>query len=203
MTDKKFMILAVNPGSTTTKISIFMNEEETFTKTITHKIEELSRFNKASDQDIYRMGIIIRELREHKIPVEELDAVVGRGGLLRPIEGGTYEVNEQMTADLKKGILGDHPSNCGGLIASAISKALSCSAFIVDPVVVDEMEDVARISGMPLINRKSIFHALNQKAAGRKAAEQLGKPYIDLNLIIAHLGGGYLLGHMPAARLLM
>lgn len=194
MVDNDFLILAVNPGSTTTKISVFKNDREEFTETITHKIEELSRFNKASDQDLYRMEILVRVLRENNIPLQDIDAVVGRGGLLRPIAGGTYAVNEQMVADLKKGILGDHPSNCGGLIAYAISKALDCQAFIVDPVVVDELDDVARISGMPLIVRKSIFHALNQKAVAREAAKKLNKSYFDVNLIIAHMGGGITVG---------
>lgn len=119
-----------------------------------------------------------------------IKAVVGRGGMIRPIQGGTYSVNDQMVADLKHGVMGDHPSNCGGLIAYAMSKSLGCEAFIVDPVVVDEMEPIARISGMPLIARKSIFHALNQKAVAREIAEKLNKPYEELNLIIAHLEGG-------------
>ena len=130
MKEKKMMILAINPGSTTTKISIFYDDKEEFTKTITHKIEELSRFNKASDQDLYRMEIIVRILRGKNIPLQDIDAVVGRGGLLKPIEGGTYAVNEQMVADLKRGVLGDHPSNCGGLIAYAISKALGSMGLV-------------------------------------------------------------------------
>ncbi len=188
------MLLIINPGSTSTKISIFKDEREVYTETITHKIEELSRFNRASDQDLYRMEIIVRKLREHNISVNDIDAVVGRGGLLRPIEGGTYTVNEQMVADLKRGVLGDHPSNCGGLIAYAIGKALDCQAFIVDPVVVDEMEEVARISGMPLIERRSIFHALNQKAVARDAAGKIGKKYGETNLIVVHMGGGITVG---------
>lgn len=194
MSEKKYLILVVNPGSTSTKISVFNDDQDIYTETISHKIEELSRFNKASDQDIYRMGIIIRELKKNSIALDQLDAIVGRGGLLRPIEGGTYPVNEQMVADLKKGVLGDHPSNCGGLIASAISKSLGCAAFIVDPVVVDEMEPIARISGMPLIPRKSIFHALNQKAVARDAAVHLGKSYFESNIIVVHLGGGITVG---------
>jgi len=194
MTDDRNHLLVVNPGSTTTKISIFENENETFTETISHKIEELSRFNRASDQDLYRMEIIIRVLRENSIDLNSITAVVGRGGLLRPIEGGTYSVNEQMVADLKRGVLGDHPSNCGGLIAYAISKALGCHAYIVDPVVVDEMEPIARISGMPLIPRRSIFHALNQKAVARDTAKKINKTYTESNLIIAHLGGGITVG---------
>lgn len=202
MSEKRNMILVVNPGSTSTKISVFNDEQEIYTETITHKIEELSRFNKASDQDIYRMGIIIRDLRKNNIALDKLDAVVGRGGLLRPIEGGTYLVNEQMVADLKKGILGDHPSNCGGLIASAISKSLDCTAFIVDPVVVDELEPLARISGMPLIPRKSIFHALNQKAVARDAATNMGKNYFESNIIVVHLGGGITVGAHSNGRVI-
>ena len=187
-------ILVVNPGSTTTKISLFDNSKEIFTKNISHKIEELARFNKASDQDLYRMEIIVRILREKKVALNNIKAVVGRGGLLKPIEGGTYSVNDEMVADLKKGILGDHPSNCGGLIAYAISKALGCESYIVDPVVVDELEPEARISGMPLITRKSIFHALNQKAVARQVAEKLEKSYFECKLIVAHLGGGITVG---------
>ncbi len=195
-------ILAINPGSTTTKISLYNNEQEIFTQNINHKIEELSRFNKASDQDLYRMEIIIRILREKNVVFEKIQAVVGRGGLLKPIEGGTYTVNDAMIADLKKGILGDHPSNCGGLIAYAISKALGSEAFIVDPVVVDEMEPLARVSGMPLVKRKSIFHALNQKAVGREVAEKIGKTYFDSNFIIAHMGGGITVGCHKKGRVI-
>ncbi len=187
-------ILVINPGSTSTKISMFSDIKEILTENIHHKIEDLARFNKASDQDLYRMEIIIRILRERNIDLTNIKAVVGRGGLLRPIQGGTYTVNDQMVADLKRGVMGDHPSNCGGLIAYAISKSLGCEAYIVDPVVVDEMDEVAKISGMPLIERKSIFHALNQKAVGRDVAKQLDKPYEKINLIIAHMGGGITVG---------
>jgi len=187
-------ILVINPGSTSTKIALFKDENELLTKNISHKIEDLARFNKASDQDLYRMEIIILFLKENNIDITGLKATVGRGGLLRPIEGGTYAVNDEMAADLKKGILGDHPSNCGGLIARAIGDKLGCPSFIVDPVVVDEMKPIARYSGMPLIRRKSIFHALNQKAVAREMAEKLGKKYEDLNIIVAHLGGGITVG---------
>jgi butyrate kinase len=187
-------ILVINPGSTSTKIALYQDEKELLTETIPHKIEDLSRFNRASDQDLYRMEIITRVLREKAINLTDIKAVVGRGGLLRPIEGGSYAVNDQMVADLKKGILGDHPSNCGGLIAYVISKSLGCEAFIVDPVVVDEMKPVAKISGMPLIKRKSIFHALNQKAVAREVAKKLNKTYKDINVIVAHLGGGISVG---------
>jgi len=195
MTDKIIAdILAINPGSTSTKVSLFKGKKEILTENINHKIEDLARFNKASDQDLYRMEIIVRVLREKNVDLSHIKAVVGRGGLIRPIKGGTYIVNDEMVADLKKGIMGDHPSNCGGLIAYTISKSLQCEAFIVDPVVVDEMEPIAKISGMPLIQRKSIFHALNQKAVGRELAIRLKKSYSDLNLIIAHMGGGITVG---------
>ncbi len=187
-------ILVINPGSTSTKISLFQDDTEILTEAINHKIEDLSRFNKASDQDLYRMEIIVRVLREKNVDFSALKAIVGRGGLLRPIEGGTYTVNDQMIADLKRGIMGDHPSNCGGLIAYAISKSLGNAAFIVDPVVVDELSAVARITGMPLIKRKSIFHALNQKAVARQVAAELKKAYKEINVIIAHLGGGISVG---------
>ncbi len=202
MAEENPLLLVINPGSTTTKIAIFKGEKKDFTHTITHKIEELSRFNKASDQDLYRMEIIIKILRERKVPLDKIQAVIGRGGLLRPIEGGTYAVNEQMVADLKKGFLGDHPSNCGGLIAYAISRALGCKAFIVDPVVVDELEPVARISGMPLIERISIFHALNQKAVAREVAQKLNKSYFEINIIVVHMGGGITVGAHHKGRVI-
>jgi butyrate kinase len=195
-------ILVVNPGSTSTKISIFQETEEVLTENINHKIEDLARFNKASDQDLYRMEIILRVLREKVIDLTQVRAVVGRGGLIRPIEGGTYIVNDEMVADLKKGIMGDHPSNCGGLIAYAISKSLGCEAFIVDPVVVDEMVPIAKISGMPLIQRKSIFHALNQKAVAREIATCLKKSYAEINIIIAHMGGGITVGCHAKGRVI-
>jgi butyrate kinase len=195
-------ILVINPGSTSTKISLFKDESELMTETINHKIEDLSRFNKASDQDLYRMEIIVRVLREKNVDISGIKAVVGRGGLVRPIEGGTYTVNDQMMIDLKRGAMGDHPSNCGGLIAHALGKSINCHAFIVDPVVVDEMIPVAKITGMPLINRKSIFHALNQKAVAREVAAQLNKYYTDINVIIAHMGGGITVGCHEKGRVI-
>jgi len=195
-------ILVINPGSTSTKVSLFEGEKEIFTKNIKHKVEELSRFNKASDQDLYRMEIIIHSLQENNVDATQIKAIVGRGGLLKPIEGGTYRVNQQMVADLRRGVQGDHPSNCGGLIAYAIAKNIGCEAFIVDPVVVDELQDLARLSGMPLIQRRSIFHALNQKAVAREAAKQLGKKYTEINVIVAHLGGGITVGAHQRGRVI-
>ncbi|MBN2366508.1 MAG: butyrate kinase [Calditrichaeota bacterium] len=195
-------ILVINPGSTSTKVSIFEGENELFSENIEHPIEDLSRFNRASDQDLYRMELIIHYLQKKKIDATQIKAIVGRGGLLKPIEGGTYRVNPQMVADLRKGIQGDHPSNCGGLIAYAIGRNIGCEAFIVDPVVVDELQNIARLSGLPLFQRRSIFHALNQKAVARQAAKSLGKNYTDVNVIVAHLGGGITVGAHHKGRVI-
>ncbi len=201
--DKKPYIIVINPGSTSTKVSVFEKSEEIFTDTIKHKVEELSRFNTSADQDQYRMKFILQLLRKKKIDPSKVSAVVGRGGLLRPIEGGTYEVNDTMISDLRKGLMGDHPSNCGGLIAKEMAdKFGGARAFIVDPVVVDEMCDLARLSGMPLLKRKSIFHALNQKAVAREAAKKLGKKYREGNFIVAHLGGGVSVGAHKKGRVI-
>ncbi|WP_347877413.1 butyrate kinase [Caloranaerobacter azorensis] len=146
--------------------------------------------------------MILETLNEKGINLTKLSAVVGRGGLLKPIAGGTYKVNERMLEDLKVGVLGEHASNLGGILAHEIASQLNIPAFIVDPVVVDEMEDVARISGMPELERKSIFHALNQKAVARRAAKELGKAYNEVNLIVAHLGGGISVGAHKNGRVI-
>ncbi|HOJ50834.1 MAG TPA: butyrate kinase [Spirochaetota bacterium] len=185
------LILSINPGSTSTKIAVFKDDnglKEVFTKTIRHTSEELSGFKTIISQYEFRKNLIEEELKNNGI--EKLDAVVGRGGLLDPIESGTYKVNQKMINQLKEAVNGEHASNLGAVIAEEVSKKYKCPAFIVDPVVVDEMDDIARISGMPEIERRSIFHALNQKAVARRAAEKLGKPYNQINIVLAHLGGG-------------
>jgi len=187
----KYKILAINPGSTSTKIAVFDDHENIFQKNLKHSAEDLVGFEMISEQFEFRKEIILDELKEAGINIAELSAVVGRGGLVKPIESGVYEVNDAMIEDLKVGVLGEHASNLGGLIANDIAKSLpSARAFIADPVVVDELQDVARISGHPSFKRLSIFHALNQKAIARTYAKSLGKNYEDLNLIVAHLGGG-------------
>ncbi|HPE86661.1 MAG: butyrate kinase [Bacteroidales bacterium] len=188
-------VLAINPGSTSTKIAVYENENEIFIKTLRHTSEELKGFEKITDEFSFRKEIILKELKEAGIELREINAVVGRGGLVKPIPSGIYEVNEKMKADLVHSPLGEHASNLGGLIAEDIAKELSgVKAYIVDPVVVDEMQDVARIAGHPLFERRSIFHALNQKAIARTHAAKMGKKYEELNLIIAHLGGGISVG---------
>lgn len=189
-----FRILAINPGSTSTKIAIYENEKCLFETTLRHSTEEISKYPHIFDQFEFRKNVILEVLNEKEINLTKLDAVVGRGGLLKPIEGGTYSVTDHMLKDLKQGVLGEHASNLGGVIAYEIASKLNIPSYIVDPVVVDEMNDLARISGIPEIQRISIFHALNQKAVARRAALEMGKPYHDLNLIVAHLGGGISVG---------
>jgi butyrate kinase len=193
MTDR--LILAINPGSTSTKFSLFEEERLVFEKTLRHSSEELKKFVRITDQFHFRRNLIMNELSERKIDVSRIAAVVGRGGLVRPIESGIYKVNQRMKDDLTAGYSGQHASNLGGLIADDIATSLCCAcAYIVDPVVVDELQDIARVSGHPEIERKSIFHALNQKAVARAYASSTGRKYEDLNLIVAHMGGGVSVG---------
>lgn len=191
---KNYRLLIINPGSTSTKIAVFDNENIICEETLRHSVDEISSYVKIYDQFEFRKNIILKALEKSNISIDSLDGVIGRGGLLRPIEGGTYEVNDKMLQDLREGYLGEHASNLGGIISYEIAKEINKKAFIVDPVVVDEMQDVARISGLKGIERKSIFHALNQKAVARRYANKLGKKYEDLNLIVAHLGGGVSVG---------
>ena len=191
---KVYRILAINPGSTSTKIAVFDNESQVFEKTLRHSSDEIGKYAKIADQFEFRKGVIEDALEEGGIKMSELDAVVGRGGLLKPIKGGTYAVNEAMVEDLKVGVLGEHASNLGGIIAKQMGEEVGVPSFIVDPVVVDELQDLARVSGMADIERTSIFHALNQKAIARRFAKENGKAYEDMNLIIAHMGGGISVG---------
>jgi butyrate kinase len=188
-------VLAINPGSTSTKIAVFQNEEPVFIKNIKHAIEDLAKFEKITDQFQYRKQIIIDELNSADVSEENVKAIVGRGGLVKPIESGVYPVNEAMIRDLKNAPMGEHASNLGGLIAQDIAQTIpGCKAYITNPVVVDELDDIARVSGHPLFKRKSIFHALNQKAVAREHAKQIMRKYEDLNLIVVHLGGGITVG---------
>ncbi|HPT21292.1 MAG TPA: butyrate kinase [Bacteroidales bacterium] len=191
----KRLILAINPGSTSTKFAVFEEENVIFEKNIKHNPEEISSFEKISDQFHFRKDHIMNELVERKIDIDRIAAVVGRGGLIKPIESGVYLINDRMKEDLEKGILGQHACNLGGLIADDIASSLpNAIAYVVDPVVVDELRPVARISGHPEIERKSIFHALNQKAVGRKYAFSIGKKYEVMNMIVVHMGGGVSIG---------
>jgi butyrate kinase len=188
-------ILAINPGSTSTKIGVFVNLNPIFLKNINHDPEELARFEKITDQFDYRKGIIAAQLNDAEVPEDVVKAVVGRGGLLRPIESGVYEVNERMKEDLRNSPIGEHASNLGGLIADAFARQLTgVKAYIANPVVVDELDEIARYTGHPLFKRISIFHALNQKAVARSHAKSLMRRYEEMNIIVAHLGGGVTVG---------
>ena len=189
------LILAINPGSTSTKIAVFENSKQIFVKNIKHSSEELAGFKIITDQYDYRKKIIMQELKDASIDLSRIKVIVGRGGTVKPIKSGIYSVNKALRDDLKVGILGQHASNLGGLIADDIAKSLiDAKAYIADPVVVDELEPLARISGHPNFERISIFHALNQKAIARSHAKSISMRYEDMNLIVVHLGGGISVG---------
>jgi butyrate kinase len=199
--DENIRILAINPGSTSTKIAVYENTRAVFLKTIRHTTEELAPFDKITDQYEFRKKMIYQQLQKAEIRMDLIRAVVGRGGLVKPISSGVYEVNDAMKADLIDSSLGEHASNLGGLIADDIARNLTnARAFIADPVVVDELEPLARYSGHPRFERISIFHALNQKAVARSHAKSIRKKYEDLNLIVVHLGGGISVGAHKKGR---
>jgi butyrate kinase len=200
--EKEYRILVINPGSTSTKIGVFDNDISIFEKTIRHDSEVINTFENIIDQYEFRKNTILETLDNEGINISKLNAVCGRGGLLRPIEGGTYGVNDAMLQDLRAGYSGQHASNLGGIIAYEIATGLNIPSYIVDPVVVDELDPIARISGFSLIERKSIFHALNQKAVARRVAKELGKKYEELNLIVTHMGGGITVGAHKEGRVI-
>ncbi|MCL2376723.1 MAG: butyrate kinase [Defluviitaleaceae bacterium] len=183
-------ILIVNPGSTSTKIGLFEDETPIFEKVLRHTMDELAGYEKIGDQYDFRMELIMDALEESGVAVNELSAVCGMGGLVKPIASGTYYVNDAMKEDLASGNFGDHASNLGGLIARAIGDKVGAPAFIVDPVVVDEFIPISRITGHPALTKRSIFHALNQKATARKYCKEHGKSYDEVNLVVVHMGGG-------------
>ncbi|HPE92138.1 MAG TPA: butyrate kinase, partial [Synergistales bacterium] len=183
-------ILAINPGSTSTKIAWFSGKERLWQETVNHDPKEISSFSKVADQYEFRMKTIEDASRTNGSNLDSLDAVVGRGGLLDPIPGGTYRVDEDLINDLRRGKPWEHASNLGGIIADAIARPRDIPAFIVDPVAVDELDDISRLTGLPEFSKRSLGHALNIKATVRMAAEDLGKPWDEIDVIVAHLGGG-------------
>ena len=195
-----YRLLIMNPGSTSTKIGVYEDDKEILVETLRHSAEEIGQYATIVDQFEFRKNVILNVLKEKNFDINTLSAVVGRGGLLKSIESGTYAVNDVMLQDLRVGVQGQHASNLGGIIANEIAKELNIPAFIVDPVVVDELDEVARVSGMPEIERISIFHALNQKAVAKRYANEVKKDYSELNLIVAHLGGGISVGAHKAGR---
>jgi len=184
------LILAINPGSTSTKFAVYSGEELVFKESIKHKDEELANYATIADELDYRFDLLLSYLEKHNIDKGKLNGIVGRGGFLRPLPSGTYLIDELMIDDLRNAKFGEHASNLGALISYKLSSELNIPSFIVDPIVVDEMDDVARISGIPDLERKSNLHALNIKAVSRKVAKQLEKRHKDLNFVVAHLGSG-------------
>ena len=189
-----YKLLIINPGSTSTKIGVYEDEREILEETLRHSSDEIGKYPTIVDQLDFRKDVILKVLEEKKFDIKTLNAVVGRGGMLKPIPGGTYEVTDALVEDLKKGVQGQHASNLGGILAKEIGNELNVPSFIVDPVVVDELEEVARISGVPELPRKSKFHALNQKAVAKRFGKESGKGYENLNLIVTHMGGGVSVG---------
>ena len=185
-----FETLVINPGSTSTKVAVYRGDEKLFQEELSHPMAEIETYKSISDQFDFRTKAILKVIEDNDYDLTNLSAVVGRGGLLRPIESGTYDVTEKLKEDLRIGVSGQHACNLGGLIADEIAQQYDIPAYIVDPVVVDELKAVARVSGTEVVERTSVFHALNHKAVGRIAAKEQGTTYDKRNYVIAHLGGG-------------
>lgn len=189
------LILAINPRVPFTNIGLFRNQQLVFLKKVVHPETDRKQFTRYADETAYRTNQILKELSNNDLPISDIKIIISRGGLIRPVHAGVYHVNEQMIKDLKTGVSGEDVVNLGGLIAHELSlKIPGSSAFVADPVVVDEFEDIARVSGHPEFRRRSVFHALEQKAVARKFAKTVQKKYEDLNLIVAHLGNGITVG---------
>jgi len=189
-----FRILAINPGSTSTKYALYDNEQCILSETIRHDAASLAQYSTVLNQRDLRRDCIMQSLRDAELDPASIDAIAGRGGLLKPIESGVYAINEKMLEDLHSATAAIHASALGAIIASEIANPLGIPAYVVDPVVVDEMDRNAKLTGMPGVERSSVFHALNQKAIARRLAAELGKPYENVRLIVAHLGGGITIG---------
>lgn len=183
-------VLVINPGATSTKVAVFEEEQELLKKSIVHTAQELEGFDRVIDQADFRQRAVLEAVAEGGFRLEDFDAVCGRGGLYRPIPSGTYAVSDRVMQDVEQAPYGEHPSNLGAYLARRIGDLVGIPAFFVDPVCVDEMTEVAHVSGFAEFRRLSQFHALNQKSVGRKAARQLGKSYEETRLIVCHLGGG-------------
>ena len=183
-------ILVINPGGTSTKISVFKNKDEILKANISHTQDDLKNFKNVFQQYDYRKSLILSTLAENEFPIESLNCVVGRGGLMKPIPGGVYVINDRMMNDLKAAISGEHPANLGAVLAKNIGDIIGVPSYVVDPVSVDEFQEISRITGISDIEKASWLHSLNHKAVCRKTAEKLGGKYEDFNFIVAHLGSG-------------
>ncbi len=192
--------LIINPGSTSTKIGVFEDETLLFEETLRHSTEEIAQYASIVDQKDFRKQIILDLLAEKNFDIKSLQVIVGRGGMLKPIPGGTYAVSDDLLEDLKIGKQGQHASNLGGILAREIGDSIGVPSYIVDPVVVDELMPISRYSGVPELPRTSVFHALNQKAVAKRYAKEQGKPYDSYNLIVVHMGGGVSVGAHEKGR---
>jgi butyrate kinase len=194
------LILVINPGSTSTKLGVFRSEKQVLTVTVRHKVEEFAGLKTVAEQYPRRQRLIVGQLANEGYAVRDFDAVVARGGLMKPIEGGTYKINRAMLRDLEEAKRGEHASNLGALIADALARPAGIPAFVVDPVAIDEMIDIARFSGLPEIRRESLWHALNIRRVARIVAARMGKKMTQLNLVVGHLGGGITIAALRRGR---
>lgn len=187
-------VFVINPGSTSTKLALYDDGQPVVSEEFQHEKSELAGFAKVVDQHSFRMNAIRSVLAEASVDVSSIDGVAGRGGLLHPLEGGVYEVNDGMIDDLQQARYGEHPCNLGAVLAQELAQEWGVSAFIVDPVVTDEMTDVARLTGLPELKRRSLFHALSQRGAARTTARNLNISYESSSFIVCHMGGGISIG---------
>lgn len=194
--------LIINPGSTSTKIGVFEDETLLFEETLRHSTEEIAQYASIVNQKDFRKQIILDLLEKKDFDIKSLQVIVGRGGMLKPIPGGTYAVSDALLEDLKIGKQGQHASNLGGILAREIGDSIGVPSYIVDPVVVDELMPISRYSGVPELPRTSVFHALNQKAVAKRYAKEQGKPYDSFNLIVVHMGGGVSVGAHEKGRVI-
>ena len=197
-----YKILSINPGSTSTKIAVYQDEKPLFVESIQHSDSDLAGFKRIQDQFEFRKNAVMNFLKANNVATSELSAIVGRGGLLPPVKSGAYRVNEAMVDILMNRPVIEHASNLAALIAYEMSKELNINAYIYDSVAVDELIDLARHTGLPEVDRVSLTHALNMRAAAIKTSQKLDKPYEDCNLIVAHLGGGITLTAHSGGRMI-
>jgi len=187
-------LLVINPGSTSTKLAVFEDYQQVLDTTLRHSAEELAEFTSTYSQKDFRKRIIAETLEKENYALKSFHAIIGRGGMVRPLKSGTYKVNAKLLEDLTQAKYGEHASNLGGILSDELAKEAGCDAYISDPIVVDEMHDIARISGLPEMPRRAVFHALNQKATARKYCAEVGKSYKDVNILVCHMGGGISVG---------
>lgn len=200
MPEPIFRVLAINPGSTSTKLAVYENDALLFETVLRHGTVALLVHADPDDSLAFCRQLIEEALAAHGVAMSSLSAVIGRGGLLRPIPGGVYAVNEKMLSDLRACTYGDHPCNLGAMLADMIARGAGLPAYIADSVVTDELSQLARLSGHPKISRRSVFHALNQKAVAKRFCAQRGLCYEEINLIVAHMGGGVSVGAHEKGR---